>query len=63
MYSSFLGGRAVWSQDEFLGSGRKLGKTSDRQVFVIQIRIFPQNFIGLAVMSSVDLKNFATIRD
>lgn len=46
-YPSFLDRGAVRADDKFLGSRRKLRKTGDGQIFMIEVRVASQDLVGL----------------
>jgi hypothetical protein len=46
-YTAFFYGGGVRTQDELLGSGGEFSKTSDGQVFVVEIGILTEDVVGL----------------
>ena len=46
-YSSFLDCGAPWAENEFLSGRGELGETSDGEIFMIEVGVFPQDLVGL----------------
>lgn len=45
-------GRGLLSQNELLGCGGEVGKTGDWEVFVVEVRVVADEFVGLGIMSA-----------